>query len=124
MDDNVFNRLSDMLESTKKSSNFNSYNNSNIQDTLNNLMSNFTSNNNSNNGNNHFDFSNIDMETITKIQNIMGKIGSNSQNPRSNLLLSLKPYLKPSKKEKLDQYMQFINIASAIEILNNSGGDK
>ena len=108
---------------------------SNSSGDFNNVISNFASNfNNSNNNdgnngnttntsNNNFDFSNIDIETIMKIKNIMGAFNSKKDDPRSNLLLSLKPYLKPSRKEKLEQYMKFMNLASMLDTFNTMGGE-
>lgn len=66
-------------------------------------------------------FSNIDMNTILKIKQIMEKMNQNKDNPRSNLLLSLKPYLKDSRKQKVDQYIQLLNMGSLIENLNFGG---
>ena len=85
--------------------------------------SNFASNN-FNNENNGFDFSNIDMATIMKLKNAMDSINSEKNDSRTNLLMSLKPYLKPSKKEKLDQYMKLLNISSVLEVFNTMGGEK
>lgn len=121
MNNDMFKKLSDMLSNSAVSNDSANINNTEV---FNNIMSNFTSNNRNNDNNNNFDFSNIDMETILKIKNFMGKISSNQHNPRSNLLLSLKPYLKPSRKEKLDQYIQFINMTSILESFNESGGRK
>jgi len=81
-----------------------------------NNSNNKTASNNSNQ--NSFDFSNIDMNTIMKMKNIMEKM-NNSNDPRSNLLASLKPYLRNSKKEKLDQYANLINFAKIAELLKN-----
>lgn len=120
MNNEVFKKLSEMLSNSTISSDSANVNNTEV---FNNIVSSFTSNN-SNNDNNNFDFSNIDMETILKIKNLMGKMSSNQRNPRSNLLLSLKPYLKPSRKEKLDQYLQFINMTSILESFNETGGHK
>lgn len=75
-------------------------------------------NNNSTSKENSFDFSNIDMNTIIKMKDIMKKI-NNKNDPRGNLLASLKPYLRDSKKEKLDQYSNLINFAKIAEILKN-----
>lgn len=119
MNEEMFKNLSNMLGD------------SNNSDNLKNIVSNFTSNNSNNSSSNYnennnfdnFDFSNIDMATIMKIKNAMSKMNSKKDDPRSNLLLSLKPYLKPSKKEKLDQYMKFMNISSVIEVFNSMGGE-
>lgn len=69
-------------------------------------------------------FGNIDMNTILKIKQIMEKMNKNKNDPRSNLLLSLKPYLKPSRKQKVDQYIQLFNMGSIMEDFNFMGGDK
>lgn len=114
MNEEMFKNLSDMLENTDNSDNFK------------NIISNFTSsssNNNEYNKSNNFDFSNIDMETIMKIKNIMSKMSRNKDDPKSNLLISLKPYLKDSRKDKLDKYMKIMNLASVMEVFNNIGGD-
>lgn len=111
--------------------NDNNTSNNNFEDNFQNIFSNFTvnSNNNSNNSsstsdsNSGFDFSNIDMATIMKIKNIMSKMNSKKDDPKSNLLTSLKPYLRDSKKEKLDKYMKMMNLTSVMEVFNNIGGD-
>ncbi len=64
----------------------------------------------------------IDFETIMKFKNIMDKMNS-KEDPRSKLLISLKPYLKDNKKNKIDQYIQFLNISRVIEMFNKSNGD-
>ena len=53
----------------------------------------------------------------------MEKLNSNSNDPRANLLLSLKPYLKESRREKVDQYIKFFGMSKVLEMFNNSGGD-
>ncbi len=73
---------------------------------------------NSSNNFNNFDFSNIDMNTIMKMKNIMEKL-NNSNDPRSNLLNSLKPYLRENRKEKLDQYANLMNFAKIAEVLKS-----
>jgi len=117
MNEEMFKNLSSMLGNV---------NSSNSSDNFKNIISNFTSNNSNGNNSgdsNNFDFSNIDMETIMKMKNIMSKMNSKKDDPRANLLLSLKPYLKPSRKDKLDQYIKFMNLSSVIEVFNSMGGD-
>lgn len=72
----------------------------------------------SNNSNNGFDFSNIDMNTIMKMSSVMNNL-NNSNDPRSNLLQSLKPYLREGRKEKVDQYANLLNVAKIAELLRN-----
>ena len=65
-----------------------------------------------------FDFSNIDMNTILKMKSVMEKLNQ-KDDPRSNLLYSLKPYLRDEKKEKLDQYTNLLNVAKIAELFKN-----
>ena len=58
----------------------------------------------------------LDIDTILKIKEIIQKLNESQNSPRNKLLYSLKPYLEPSKKEKLSQY---IKIASIIDLLDN-----
>ncbi len=126
IDQNSLNKLNDMMKNGDVSAilskippdvmqNFstmmNSQNNNSVNDNNNEKVSN-------NSSQNSFDFSNIDMNTIMKMKNVMDKM-NNTNNPRSNLLASLKPYLRDSKKEKLDQYANLINFAKIAEILKN-----
>ncbi|MFR8103588.1 MAG: hypothetical protein ACLU8F_00640 [Clostridia bacterium] len=66
----------------------------------------------------------IDMETLLKMKTIMEKMNNNKNDPRSQLLLSLKPYLKDSRKEKVEQYIKLFNMSKVLEVLNFTGGDK
>ena len=104
------------------SSNSNETSFENLQAILSNM--NFNSNDNSNNkfnGNDNNNF-NLDFETIMKMKRAMDIFNSSKNSPEANLLLSLKPYLNNSRKQKLDQYMQFLNISKVLEIFNNNGG--
>lgn len=66
---------------------------------------------------------NIDFETIMKFKTVFDKM-NNKNDPRAKLLLALKPYLKESRKEKVEQYIQFFNISQVIDIFGKtSGGD-
>lgn len=68
-------------------------------------------------------FPEFDMTTILKMKKIMDSMKSNSDDPRANLLKSLKPYLKESRKEKVDQYIQIFGMGKVFEILGPLGGD-
>lgn len=91
------------------------------EDTLKNILNNFKASSKEQNSNNNNNF-NFDINTMLKMKNIMDKMNSNSNDPRANLLLSLKPYLNNNRKEKLDQYMQFLNISKVIEVFQSEGG--
>lgn len=69
------------------------------------------------------DFQMPDMETMMKIMKIVKSINQNNENPSANLLYSLKPFLRDSKKEKVDQYIKFLKISSVFSEINKSGGD-
>lgn len=98
------------------------------EDTLRNLFNNLNLNNQSTNeayNNNNDDETNpfnFDINTILKMKNMMDKINSNKNDPRSNLLMSLKPYLNDNRKEKLDQYIQFLNISKVLDAFHSEGG--
>ncbi len=99
----------------------------NIPDEMKNILSSFSSNNSeksSNSDNSKHDNSdnsnaNIDFETIMKMKSMMEKL-NNKDDPRANLLLSLKPYLKNSRKEKVDQYIKLFNMSKVLEVFGNS----
>lgn len=67
--------------------------------------------------------SSIDMEMLMKMKTIMDKMNSNNDDPRANLLLSLKPYLKESRKEKVDQYAKLFKMSNVMELFNSTGGE-
>ena len=74
----------------------------NSQTQQNNVNSNFQNEqtNSAKAQNNDFNFNmdNIDMNTIKNISSIMGNMNNTKNDPRANLLASLKPYLRDSKK--------------------------
>lgn len=93
----MINNLSNILNSNAQTSSQNS-SNQNI-------------NNSTSNNNNNF---NLDMNTIMKMKSIMENM-NNKNDPRANLLYSLKPYLRDSKKDKLDQYVNLLNVSKIAE---------
>lgn len=96
-------------------------NSSSNEQTNNNYSEKNTSNNNAQNTNNS-GFGNIDFETIMKMKSIIDKMNI-KDDPRSNLLESLKPYLKESRRSKVDQYIQLMNISRVMEVFPFMGGD-
>ena len=96
----MLNNFSSMLQSNKTSSsnNTNSYNSS------------------TNDGsNNNF---NIDADTIMKMTSVINAMNK-KDNAGSNLLHSLKPYLRDSRKDKLDQYANLLNITRIADVMKN-----
>lgn len=104
--DNVQNMLGQFLNSQKNTSNKEA------------------SNDNPSNPDISSDMPEIDINMLMKMKDIMQKMKSNSDDPRANLLRSLKPYLKSSRKEKVDQYIQLFNMTKVIDLLGPLGGDK
>lgn len=53
-------------------------------------------------------------------------MNNQKDDPRANLLLSLKPYLKPSRKDKVEQYIKLFQMSKVMEVLKptDSGGDE
>lgn len=106
--------FSKMLNSSNQSKSDGSNNNSNFQNNQNTYKSNSSSSG--------FDFSQIDMNTILKMKSAMDKM-NNKDDPRSNLLYSLKPYLRQTKQDKLDQYVNLLNFSKVADILKNDKKD-
>ena len=102
----MINNLSNILNSNTQTSSQNS-SNQNI-------------NNSTPNNNNNF---NLDMNTIMKMMSIMENM-NNKNDPRANLLYSLKPYLRDSKKDKLDQYVNLLNVSKIAELMNKNNDNK
>ena len=94
----------------------------NLQNILSNMNFNSGNNENTDNSDTYNNNFNFDFETIMKIKNVMDKVNSTQNSPEANLLLSLKPYLNNNRKQKLDQYMQFLNITKILEAFNYNGG--
>lgn len=129
IDENTMNKLNDMLKNGDISklmanvppdmlANFSNMMNNNSSTSNNGQIDNSQSSANSGN----FDFSNIDINTIMKMKNVMEKM-NNKNDPRSNLLASLKPYLRNEKKEKLDQYANLMNFAKIADILRSENNN-
>lgn len=77
---------------------------------------------NSQNTSNNNSF-NLDFETIMRLQHVMNSMKNEKNDPRTNLLLSLKPYLKDSRKQKIEQYINIFRMTKIIDLLNKSGGE-
>ena len=96
-----------------------------------NLNNQNTNNQNVNNHNNTSDnnqtessIPNIDINTLMKMQNIMSKMKNSENDDMSKLLLSLKPYLRDDKKDKIDEYIKLIKMGKMTQLFETFGGDK
>lgn len=117
----MLNNLSSMLQSnnTSNTSNHGSSSNStsNSSNNINNTyktFNNFQNNSNSSSGSNF----NLDPETLMKMTSIINAMNQ-KDSASSNLLHSLKPYLRDSRKDKLDQYANLLNISKIADIMKN-----
>ena len=104
--------------------------NNEFPDDLKNALNSFKNSSNNSNSSSNEDSNgsnstipDIDINTILKIKQVMESMNSNKNDPRSNLLMSLKPYLKESRKKKVDQYVKLFGLGKAFEMLNSLGGE-
>ena len=86
---------------------------------LGNMLNSNNQNNSSNQSSSQNGNFNLDMNTIMKMKSIMENM-NNKTDPRANLLYSLKPYLRDSKKDKLDQYVNLLNVSKIADLMNNN----
>ena len=104
------------------------------QDSINNIFSMFNNGNESNpnykenNVNSsqcktQSSVNNIDFETIMKMKTIIDNMNT-KDDPRSNLLKSLKPYLNESRKSKVDQYIGLMNMSKVMDAFPFMNGGK
>lgn len=114
------NEMSDMIKNISKM-----INDGNIPDEIKNIVNNMKSDNSASEGGSTSSSSpnsNIDVNTILKMKSVFEKMNS-SEDPRANLLRSLKPYLKESRKSKIDQYIQLFNMTKVMDIFKSNGGE-
>ena len=123
---NIPPEIQQMMNSMKSSDNNTSSNNSSNIDInkilsqvspemINNLSSSLNPNSSANNNSNQNNF-NLDMNTILKMKSIMESM-NNKNDPRANLLYSLKPYLRENRKNKLDQYVNLLKMTKIADIM-------
>lgn len=117
------NEMSDMIKNISQM-----INDGNIPDDIKKIVDNLksdnssTSNSSSTSSDSASPSSNIDINTILKMKSVFEKMNS-SEDPRANLLRSLKPYLKESRKSKVDQYIQLFNMSKVMDIFKANGGE-
>lgn len=100
--------------------------NNEFPDDLKNILNNFknsSDNSNDSNESNQSATPDIDINTILKMKQIIDSMNSNKDDPRANLLKSLKPYLKESRQKKVDQYVKLFGLGKAFEAFNFLGGE-
>ncbi len=105
-----FSKMLSNQDNTNQNESTNNYNPNNSQ----------VQNNEQNQQSNNFDLSGIDMNTVMKMSSVLGKMKNSKDDPRANLLNSLKPYLRDSKKGKLDNYMNLLNVTKIAELMKDN----
>ena len=136
MPDNIKNILSSMnnnssveKDSSSKTDSSKNHQSQNFNNKFNSANSdssqeNQTSSNSTSSASNNI-FGDFDINTMLKIQKIMSSMNNDKKDDsRTTLLMSLKPYLKDSRKSKVDQYVQLMKMGKIFEIMNPLGGDK
>ena len=129
MMNNLNNSNSNSNNNTNQSPNINNTDLNNIlnqvsPEMINNLGNMLNSNSSgSSQGNSQSNNFNLDMNTIMKMKSIMENM-NNKNDPRANLLYSLKPYLRDSKKDKLDQYVNLLNVSKIAELMNKNNNNE
>ena len=121
---NIMNQINNMIKNNEIPDDI-----KNMINTFSNSSNNSDSTSNTSNSNNNPNEENtsstpdIDINTILKMKQIMDSMNSNKDDPRTNLLMSLKPYLKESRKEKVDQYVKLFGLGKAFEVFGALGGE-
>jgi len=53
----------------------------------------------------------ISMEYLSQMKDIIGKLGNSNSDPRANLLMSLKPYMRTRRQGSIDSAVKLLNLA-------------
>ncbi len=59
------------------------------------------------------------LEMMLKLQRAMSAMNNQKSNSQAQLLMALKPFLKPSRREKVDSAMKMLKFTSLIEIMKD-----
>ena len=65
-------------------------------------------------------FSGIDINAFSNIAAVMSKL-NNSTDPRSRLIMSLKPLLSPERQKRADEAMRILRIIELVPVLRDTG---
>lgn len=106
MDEDLIKKLSDIL--AEKNIDFND------------IINNFNS---SNSTQSEDENSNIDTDSILKFQKIAKLLSHNETSKDESLLLALKPYMRNSRKEKIDQYIKILHVVNLLDKFQEMGGN-
>lgn len=62
-------------------------------------------------------FANLDMGTVMRLSKILSSM--NKEDPRKNLLLSLKPFLRNDRQKNVDTYIFVLGILNVLDSFNS-----
>lgn len=62
------------------------------------------------------------LEYIMQMKDIMSKLANNRDDPRSNLLLSLKPYMRTGRRQSIDNAVKLLNLTKLSSIFRQNNG--
>lgn len=79
-------------------------------------------NNNDTNAGSGFNLGDIDPSTIFRIQKIISSMSK--KDAKKDLLLSLKPFLRKSRQDKIGEYVTMLTVANALGIFDRKGSDE
>ena len=60
------------------------------------------------------------LNQIMQIKNIMDSMAVNKNDPRTNLLLSLKPYMREGRKHSIDSAVRLLGLTNVTKMLKNN----
>ncbi len=86
------------------------------------LLKNISGNSNTNTNSSDSNGNMFDEKNILRLQKIMSSIGKND--PKKNLLLSLKPFLRKSRQDKINEYITILTVINALGIFDKKGSDE
>lgn len=109
MDEDLLNKLSDLLSEK------------NID--LEQVLGNFQNSSDKNPSNETNSSSGIDMDTLLKIQKLAGIFSNGESSKDETLLRALKPYMRDSRKEKIDHYIKILHILNMAQKFQEMGGN-
>lgn len=101
---------------SSSSNNTNNIENKQIEPTIN------TNNENTSSG---FDFSNLDINMLMKVQKLMANM--NKEDKNTQLIRALRPHIKAERSHKIDQAIKIMQLISMLPLLKDIGlfgGDK
>lgn len=85
------------------------------------LNSSGTTNNTSNQNVSAPNLGNLNLGTLMNFSNILG--GMNKTDPRTNLLNSLKPFLRETRQKNIDTYVTLLGVMQAINLFSGKDRD-